>query len=160
MSKLQQQSSLIELCVILLFLPFCRSKPPSIWIAYYCYQYHNYQQLWKKGTGKIEEASLLVSVLHSHLNSQRAGSRAWHLKALLVNIRVNKATLNLLRFKGFSPLFLRPQEGTLLDTGWVSGWWEGMGETTHSVLDLLSEIKGYSTQWEESILKQSRVWAN
>lgn len=58
---------------------------------------------------------------YSPVNSQRAGPGTWHLKVLLVNIWVNKLRLNPLRFKGFSPLFLKPQEGALLGTG------EGMG---------------------------------
>lgn len=64
--------------------------------------------------GKAEEkGSLLVGLglPYSPVNSQRAGPATWHLKVLLVNIWVNKLRLNPLRFKGFSPLFLKPQEG-------------------------------------------------
>lgn len=54
---------------------------------------------------------------------------------------MNKLRLNPLRSKGFPRLFLRPQEGELLGTGWVSGE-EDIGTTAASMLDLLSESKG------------------
>lgn len=67
---------------------------------------------------------MLVGLPYSPVNSQRAGPSAWHLKVLLINIWMNKLRLNPVRFKGFSPLFLKPQEGALLGTGWCQdGEW-------------------------------------
>lgn len=61
---------------------------------------------------------MLVSLPYSPVNSLRAGPSAWHLKVLLINIWMNKLRPNPVRFKGFSPLFLKPQEGAILGTGW------------------------------------------